>query len=162
MRNTPWSKLEHVGDQSTYVSELLRHINAKASEVLALLSKQQYARAFCDNLVESVATTFLSSIFAARSISEPAAEQMLLDSYVLKKGLESLPTLNADPGTAPPPRYASLSSSFLSFLPRSISFRTDPPGALRGPLRGASFLFPVISLSSHRSLLRASGPPNPH
>lgn len=102
MRNTPWSKLESVGDQSTYVAELLRHVREQSSEILKLLHKQQYARAFCDNLVDQMVMTYISNIVQSKPISEVGAEQMLLDSYVLKKGFTEVPVVNEEPGTAPP------------------------------------------------------------
>lgn len=104
MRNTPWSKLESVGDQSTYVAELLRHVKDTSGEILKYLHKQQYARAFSDNLVDLMANTYIANIVQCKPISEAGAEQMLLDSYVLKKGFTELPTLNEEPGTAPPAR----------------------------------------------------------
>lgn len=48
----------------------------RASEILQLLSKQQYARAFCDNLVELLANTYLANILLCRPISETGAEQV--------------------------------------------------------------------------------------
>lgn len=110
MRNTPWSKLESVGDQSTYVAELLRHVKDNSAEILKCLHKQQYARAYCDNLVDQMANTYIANIVLSKPISEVGAEQMLLDSYVLKKGFTEIPTLNDEPGTAPPARYVSLPS----------------------------------------------------
>lgn len=104
MRNTPWSKLENVGDHSTYVTELLRHVKEGSAEVLKHLHKQQYARAFCDNLVDLLATAYVANIVQSKPISEVGAEQMLLDSYVLKKGFTEIPVLNEEPGTAPPAR----------------------------------------------------------
>jgi hypothetical protein len=104
MRNTPWSKLESVGDQSTYVAELLRHVKAKSGEILGLLHKQQYARAFCDNLVDLMANTYIANIVQSKPISEVGAEQMLLDSYVLKKGFTEIPVIHEEPGTPPPAR----------------------------------------------------------
>lgn len=104
MRNTPWSKLDTVGDQSTYVAELLRRTKERASEVLKLLHKQQYARAFCDNLVDLMANTYIGNIVQCKPISEAGAEQMLLDSYVLKKGFTELATMTDEPGTPPPTR----------------------------------------------------------
>ena len=104
MRNTPWSKLESVGDQSSYVAELLRNVKETSAEILKLLHKQQYSRAFCDNLVDSMATTYIANIIQSKPISEAGAEQMLLDSYVLKQGFTELPIINEEAGTAPPAR----------------------------------------------------------
>ncbi|EKD18194.1 GARP complex subunit Vps53 [Drepanopeziza brunnea f. sp. 'multigermtubi' MB_m1] len=90
MRNTNWSKMDSVGDQSSFVAEILRHINSKAEEILPLVTKAQYARAFCDNLVEHLANAYIANIVQCRPISEVGAEQMLLDKYVLTKGLTTL------------------------------------------------------------------------
>jgi vacuolar protein sorting-associated protein 53 len=76
MRNTNWSKMESVGDQSSYVGELLRHVDAQAEEIFPLVGKQQYARAFSDNLVEHLANTYISNIVQCRPISEVGAEQV--------------------------------------------------------------------------------------
>ncbi|KAL2063473.1 hypothetical protein VTL71DRAFT_5278 [Oculimacula yallundae] len=90
MRNTNWSKMESVGDQSSFVAELLRHVNSQGEEILPMVAKAQYARAFCDNLVEHLANTYIANIVQCRPISEVGAEQMLLDKYVLTKGLTTL------------------------------------------------------------------------
>lgn len=76
MRNTGWSKMESVGDHSSYVGEMTRRIESKAGGILRLLNKQQYARAFCDNLVELIANTYLTNIFQCKPVSEVGAEQV--------------------------------------------------------------------------------------
>ncbi|KAH6853535.1 Vps53-like protein [Chaetomium sp. MPI-CAGE-AT-0009] len=90
MKNTNWSRMESVSDQSSYVGELLKHINGKAREILPLFIKQQYARAFCDNLVEHLAVAYINNIVQCRPVCEVGAEQMLLDKYVLTKSFENL------------------------------------------------------------------------
>jgi hypothetical protein len=82
MKNTNWSTMESVGDQSSYVGELVKHADSKAAEILAVVSKQQYARAFCDNLVEHLATGYITSIIQCRPISEVGAEQVGLLEYL--------------------------------------------------------------------------------
>ncbi|PSR79666.1 Vps53-like protein, partial [Coniella lustricola] len=76
MRNTNWRDMESVGDTSSYVSELLKHVNAQAQEILSLIVKQQYARAFCDKLVDRLAVAYISNIVLCRPISEGGAEQV--------------------------------------------------------------------------------------
>ena len=99
MRNVAWGKMESVGDQSGYVSVLLQRVKDRSKEIMYYLHKQQYARAYCDNLVDSITNTYIINIAASKPITETGAEQMLLDSYVLKKGLSELATLHAEPGT---------------------------------------------------------------
>jgi len=79
MRNSPWNKFENVGDQSPYVGELLSRIKTKSEEILQLLHKNQYSRAFADNLVELVSNAFIGNIYLCKPISETGAEQVRLE-----------------------------------------------------------------------------------
>ena len=76
MKNTNWREMESVGDHSSYVGELQQQVNAKTEEFLSVVAKQQYARAFCDNLVERLATAYINNIVLCRPISEGGAEQV--------------------------------------------------------------------------------------
>ncbi|KAI9679929.1 MAG: Vacuolar protein sorting-associated protein 53, partial [Caeruleum heppii] len=151
MRNHPWSKLENVVDQSPYVASLLRHIKARSDEILHLFSKQQYARAFGDNLVEAVVNTFLLNLVQCKPISETAAEQvreplpplspsltvpplqMLLDLYSLKKEFEDLLTPVADPSsglTASHRKRIHQSMTKLDPLLKTLQVRPSPAEGL--------------------------------
>jgi hypothetical protein len=101
MRNFPWAKLETVVDQSSYIAEMLKIIQDGAKDRLRYLHKAQYSRAFCDNLVDGISMAYCSNIFQCKPVSEVGAEQMLLDSYAVKKGLMELPILMSEPGTQP-------------------------------------------------------------
>ncbi|KAI4117668.1 MAG: hypothetical protein LQ345_002145 [Seirophora villosa] len=133
MRNTGWSKMESVGDQSSWVGEMLRRIKGRCEEILGMLHKQQYARAFCDNLVDSIANAFIVNIFQCKPISEVGAEQMLLDSYVLKKDFEQLLTINPSANTAPPAGYVKRVNRTMSRIDpilKTLQVRPSPPEAL--------------------------------
>ncbi|TKA82874.1 hypothetical protein B0A55_00974 [Friedmanniomyces simplex] len=133
MRAVPWSKMESVGDQSSYVSILLQRVKDRSREILRCLHKPQYARAYCDNLVDSLTNTYITNIAASKPISETGAEQMLLDSYVLKKGLAELATLNAEPGTPPNPAFVKRvhqSTAKLDPLLKTLQVRSSPPEGL--------------------------------
>lgn len=76
MRNTSWGQMESVSDHSSYVSELMKHVDERAKEILAVVAKPHYARAFCDHLVEAMAAAYLANIVQCRPVSEIAAEQV--------------------------------------------------------------------------------------
>lgn len=76
MKNTNWSTMDSAGDQSTYVGELMKHVGDRTREILGVVAKQQYARAFCDNLVEHMASAYINSIVQCRPISEVGAQQV--------------------------------------------------------------------------------------
>lgn len=133
MRNVPWGKMESVGDQSTYVSYLLQQVHSGSKEILKYLQKQQYARAYCDNLVDNLTNTYLTNIVAVRPVSETGAEQMLLDSYVLKKGFSELPTLNAEAGTPPNAavvKRVNQSTAKLDPVLKTLQVRSSPSEGL--------------------------------
>jgi hypothetical protein len=102
MRNMPWGRMETVGDSSNYTAEMLRVIQERASEILKYLHKPQYARAFCDNLVDTLSLLYINSVVQCKPVSEVGAEQMLLDAYTLKKEMTNLPVVNEAEGTQPP------------------------------------------------------------
>ncbi|RAH70684.1 putative GARP complex subunit Vps53 [Aspergillus aculeatinus CBS 121060] len=127
MRNIPWSRLENVSDQSSYVGELLSKTQTKCSETLQLLHKQQYARAFADHTVELISNLFTTNIFQSKPIAETGAEQMLLDAYALKAGLSSLL-----PNPAPAGFVKRVNSSFakIEALLKTLQVHPSPPEAL--------------------------------
>ncbi|THC93914.1 hypothetical protein EYZ11_006596 [Aspergillus tanneri] len=127
MRNTPWNRLEAVNDQSSYVGELLSKTQTRSSEILLLLHKQQYARAFSDHLVELICNLFITSISQCKPISETGAEQMLLDAYTLKTGLTSLL-----PAPAPAGFVKRVNNSFakIETLLKTVQVQPSPPEAL--------------------------------
>ncbi|KPM38623.1 Thioredoxin reductase [Neonectria ditissima] len=135
MRNTNWSTMESVVDQSSYVGELVKNVDGKAAEVLEVITKPQYARAFCDNLVEHLATGYINSIVQCRPISEVGAEQMLLDKYVLTKAFEKLLMHHASlSGQDAPPssfvRRVQQCMNRLDPLLKTLQVRPSPPEGL--------------------------------
>ncbi|KAK3115538.1 Vacuolar protein sorting-associated protein 53 [Teratosphaeriaceae sp. CCFEE 6253] len=133
MRAVPWSRMDTVGDQSSYVAVLVQRVRDRSREILRCLHKPQYARAYCDNLVDSITNTYIANIAASKPISETGAEQMLLDSYVLKKSLQDLATLNAEPGTLANPAFikrVGQTTAKLDPLLKTLQVRSSPPEGL--------------------------------
>ncbi|KAG9255995.1 Vps53-like protein [Emericellopsis atlantica] len=120
MRNTNWSTMDSAGDQSSYVSELVRRVNGKVEEILGVVAKQQYARAFCDNLVEHLASAYINSIVQCRPISEVGAQQMLVDKYALTKAFNNLILFHN-----PSPDHQTPSASFVRRVEQCMN-RMDP------------------------------------
>lgn len=139
MRNINWNKLDSVGDQSSYVGELIQHINKQAEEILGVIFKTQYARAFCDNLVEHMAAAYINNIIQCKPLSEIGAEQILLDKYVLVKAFENLLSFHNpshNPTAAPhvPPasytKRVNASMTRIDPLLKTLQVRPSPPEGL--------------------------------
>ena len=134
MRNMPWSRLENVRDQSSYVGELERRMKTKAADILRLLQhKPQYARAFCDGVVDVITNAFAANIPQCKPISEVGAEQMLLDTYVLKSAFTELPSVFLDKVQPVQPAYAKRVTQTIAKLDpllKTLQVRPQPPEAL--------------------------------
>ncbi|KAH8154341.1 uncharacterized protein LAJ45_02109 [Morchella importuna] len=133
MRNAPWSRLDAVGDQSGYVGVLITAVKSTVGEILGLVGKEAYQRAFCDKVVEAMASAFLASLVGCRPIGGVGAEQMLLDAYVLKKGFEELLTLRAEAGTTPPVSYVKFVNRTLTkvdTLLKTLQVQSSPAEGL--------------------------------
>lgn len=134
MRNTNWSRMESVSDHSSYVSELLKHVNSKAEEILPLVVKQQYARTFCDNLVDHLANAYITNVVQCKPVCETGAEQMLLDKYVLTKSLENLMSFHTASSSTQPPasfvKHVNTSMTRMDPLLKTLQVRPSPPEGL--------------------------------
>jgi hypothetical protein len=120
MRNTNWRTMESVGDQSSYVAELLRRVVEPCQEILSLVHKPQYARAFCDNVIEHVTQAYLNNIVQSRPVSETGAEQLLLDKYVMTTSLSTL--VDMSPAAS---SHAHSVAAFKKRVPASLG-KLDP------------------------------------
>ncbi|KIX99045.1 uncharacterized protein Z520_05506 [Fonsecaea multimorphosa CBS 102226] len=127
MRNTSWSKIDIGEHQSPYITGLENRIRDRSSEILGMLHKQQYARAFADNLVELFASTYIANIVQCKPISEGGAEQMLLDTHEIKNTLNQIL-----PGTPPPLFLKRVAAAFGKIEPllKTLQVRPSPPEAL--------------------------------
>ncbi|KAF8242827.1 hypothetical protein K440DRAFT_647787 [Wilcoxina mikolae CBS 423.85] len=131
MRNCPWARMESVGDQSGYVGVLLEKLKSSASEVMDVIGKDVWRRAFCDRVVDTVVAGFLTSLVACRPIGGVGAEQMLLDAYVIKKALEEIITLrkHSEEPIQPPQTYLKhVTRTFakLDSLLKTLQVSTSP------------------------------------
>ncbi|RMZ81211.1 hypothetical protein DV737_g2628, partial [Chaetothyriales sp. CBS 132003] len=128
MRNMPWSKIESCENQSPFIAALQNRISGRSGEILNMLHKAQYARAFADNLVELLASTYLATIVQCKPISESGAEQMLLDLHEIKSTLGQVL-----PGSPPPALFLKrVNTAFGRIEPllKTLQVRPSPAEAL--------------------------------
>ena len=128
MKNTPYSKIEICENHSSFIPSLQNRIKERTSSIMQSLHKQQYARAFADNLVELLSGTYLTNIGQCKPISEAGAEQMLLDTHEIKKTL-----LQVLPGNPPPAAFlkrVNAAMGKIEPLLKTIQINPSPPEAL--------------------------------
>lgn len=93
MANMNWNRLSSAGDQSLYISHLCATIKRGVQLVLKTVSKFSIARLICDRVVDAISAAYLVAAMRTKPVSEVAAEQMLLDLYMLKGTLLELLSL---------------------------------------------------------------------
>ena len=82
------------GDHSQYVTTIKRHL-AGTVPVLRenLTSCRKYFINFCNRFADTFIPSFISHLYKCRQVTTYAAEQLLLDTSILKKMLLELPSM---------------------------------------------------------------------
>ncbi|KAK9479498.1 Vps53-like protein [Lipomyces japonicus] len=145
MINYNWGRLDAVGDQSAYVTELVKFTEIGVRQVIEQMNKDLYVRSYCDRIVETTVNMFLANISKCKPMTEICAEQMLLDCYVLKKCLVKLPVLTQSADVQPSTSYVNLvnraTGRLESVLKAILTNATaDLPDSLKGFVPSTSFV----------------------
>lgn len=159
MTNTNWGKLETVGDQSSYVSELQKNITTETGLILKYITKDLYVRLVCDKVVESVMNAFLSSVVRCRPISEVTSEQMLLDLYVLRSTFLKLPSLKegADPQKPPSGQFTRHVTKSLARIETILKVILTQPDPAEGLVQNYFYLIGDKSSENFGKILELKG-----
>merc|ERR1711920_302041 len=93
MNRTSWARFaQDVGDHSSYVGEISDQLSKQFAPIATSLSKIHY-RFFCDKFVQAFVKRFIDEIFNCRKISEQGAQQLLLDTALIKTTLLETPVI---------------------------------------------------------------------
>jgi hypothetical protein len=93
MTRTAWAQFsQDVGDHSPYVGEISERLPMQLAPIARHLSKIHY-RFFCDKFVTAFVSRFISEIYRCRKISEQGAQQLLLDTSLIKTTLLEAPVI---------------------------------------------------------------------
>lgn len=109
MNKIQWAAFETVGDQSSYVTAITTHLR----QTLPLLrdnlaTSRKYFTKFCMNFANSFIPKLISHLFKCKPLSPIGAEQLLLDTHMLKTILLDLPSLGSVSMRKPPPIYTKI------------------------------------------------------
>ncbi|XP_076364592.1 vacuolar protein sorting 53 [Tachypleus tridentatus] len=104
-----WSAVETVGDQSSYVTAITGHLR----QTLPLLrdnlaASRKYFTQFCVKFANTFIPKFNNHLFKCKPISAVGAEQLLLDTHMLKTVLLDLPTLGSQVVKKAPASYTKI------------------------------------------------------
>jgi len=93
MTKTKWGTFsQEVGGHSPYVSDIADKLSKQFEPVASHLSKIHY-RFFCDKFVQAFVGRFIREIYKCGKISEQGAQQLLLDTALIKATLLEAPVV---------------------------------------------------------------------
>ncbi|KAG9328649.1 hypothetical protein JZ751_011624 [Albula glossodonta] len=79
MSKMPWQNVEHVGDQSPYVTSVIMHIKQNVPIIRDnLASTRKYFTQFCIKFTNSFIPKFITHLFRCKPISMVGAEQVVM------------------------------------------------------------------------------------
>ncbi|KAM9811960.1 vacuolar protein sorting-associated protein 53 homolog isoform 1-T1 [Syngnathus typhle] len=109
MSKMPWQNVEHVGDQSPYVTSIIMHIKQNVPIIRDnLASTRKYFTQFCIKFTNSFIPKFINHLFRCKPISMVGAEQLLLDTHSLKTVLLDLPSIGSQVLRKAPASYTKI------------------------------------------------------
>ncbi|KAJ1185847.1 hypothetical protein NDU88_002634 [Pleurodeles waltl] len=109
MSKMQWQNVEHVGDQSPYVTSIVLHIKQNVPIIRDnLASTRKYFTQFCIKFANSFIPKFINHLFRCKPISMVGAEQLLLDTHSLKTVLLDLPSIGSQVVRKAPASYTKI------------------------------------------------------
>lgn len=109
MSKMPWQSVEHVGDQSPYVTSVVMHIKQNVPIIRDnLAAMRKYFTQFCIKFTNSFIPKFINHLFRCKPISMVGAEQLLLDTHSLKTVLLDLPSIGSQVVRKAPASYTKI------------------------------------------------------
>ncbi|XP_064460865.1 vacuolar protein sorting-associated protein 53 homolog isoform X2 [Ornithodoros turicata] len=109
MVKTQWGSVETVGDQSSYVTAITSHLRQMLPLVRDNLSNsRKYFTQFCVRFASSFIPKLIQQLFKCKPVSPVGAEQLLLDTHMLKTVLLDLPLLGSQVSRKAPASYTKI------------------------------------------------------
>lgn len=109
MTKITWANVDSVGDQSSYVTQIISHLKTTIPILRDnLSSSRKYFTQFCIKFANSFIPKFIQNIYKCKPISTVGSEQLLLDTHMLKTILMELPSLGSQVKRQAPATYTKV------------------------------------------------------
>ncbi|RZC42545.1 vacuolar protein sorting-associated protein 53 -like protein, partial [Asbolus verrucosus] len=109
MSKIQWQNVDTVGDQSPYITAITTHFKTTIPIIRDNLShSRKYFTQFCIKFANSFIPKFIQNIYKCKSINTEGAEQLLLDTHMLKTVLLNLPSISSQINRQAPASYTKV------------------------------------------------------
>ncbi|XP_063631783.1 vacuolar protein sorting-associated protein 53 homolog [Cydia splendana] len=150
MARAPWMHVQTVGDQSTYVTQVIMHFKNTVPTLRDnLASSRKYFTQFCIRFANSFIPKFIQNIYKCKPISTAGAEQLLLDTHMLKTALLDLPSIGSEVKRPAPATYTKVVIKLMTKAEMILKLVMAP---LEGAGGGEAFVAQFVQLLQDATL----------
>ncbi|KAG5887080.1 hypothetical protein JTB14_018250 [Gonioctena quinquepunctata] len=109
MSRIQWQNVDTVGDQSPYITAITTNLKTTVPIIRENLShSRKYFTQFCIKFANSFIPKFIQNIYKCKPINTEGAEQLLLDTHMLKTVLVNLPSISSQINRQAPAAYSKV------------------------------------------------------
>lgn len=159
MTKISWLSFDNVGDQSSYVTQIIMHLKNTVPNLRDnLSSSRKYFTQFCIRFANSFIPKFIQNVYKCKPISTVGSEQLLLDTHMLKTALLELPSIGSEVKRAAPATYTKVVLKLMTKAEMVLKLVMAPlEGNLEGFVTQFVKLLPDCSLAEFHKVLDMKG-----
>lgn len=159
MTKISWLHFDNVGDQSSYVTQIIMHLNNSVPNLRDYLSSsRKYFTQFCIRFANSFIPKFIQNVYKCKPISTVGSEQLLLDTHMLKTALLELPSVGSDVKRPAPATYTKVVVKLMTKAEMILKLVMAPlDGHLEGFVTQFVQLLPDSTLAEFHKVLDMKG-----
>ncbi|XP_026325410.1 vacuolar protein sorting-associated protein 53 homolog [Hyposmocoma kahamanoa] len=159
MTKISWLHFDNVGDQSSYVTQIIMHLKNAVPDLRDnLASSRKYFTQFCIRFANSFIPKFIQNIYKCKPISTVGSEQLLLDTHMLKTALLELPSIGSEVKRPAPATYTKVVIKLMTKAEMILKLVMAPlDGNLEGFVAQFVQLLPECTLAEFHKVLDMKG-----
>ncbi|XP_045538426.1 vacuolar protein sorting-associated protein 53 homolog [Papilio machaon] len=159
MTKISWLNFDNVGDQSSYVTQIIMHLKNTIPNLRDnLASSRKYFTQFCIRFANSFIPKFIQNVYKCKPISTVGSEQLLLDTHMLKTALLELPSIGSDVKRQAPATYTKVVIKLMTKAEMILKLVMAPlDGNLEGFVAQFVQLLPESTLAEFHKVLDMKG-----
>lgn len=158
MSKTQWQNIQEVTDQSSYVTSITNHLRNNVPIIRDNLAQsRKYFTQFCLRFANSFIPKFVQNVFKCKPISTLGAEQLLLDTHMLKEELLTLLSVGSQINRQAPLPYTKVVTKNMSkaeMIIKVVMRPLEPPSSF---VDHFNKLLPDSQLSDFHKVLEMKG-----
>ncbi|XP_075988380.1 vacuolar protein sorting 53 isoform X2 [Anticarsia gemmatalis] len=159
MTKISWLNFDNVGDQSSYVTQIIMHLKNSVPNLRDnLSSSRKYFTQFCIRFANSFIPKFIQNIYKCKPISTVGSEQLLLDTHMLKTALLELPSIGSEVRRPAPATYTKVVIKLMTKAEMILKLVMAPlDGNLEGFVAQFVQLLPECTVAEFHKVLDMKG-----